>query len=96
MKSGLASIGAMHLSGAAQELETAAKGGDPALLHKTIDEALTAVRDYDADTGLAALEALLAYDFGEETDSLLENAAMAIKKYEYEKAIEVLEKATAK
>jgi signal transduction histidine kinase/HPt (histidine-containing phosphotransfer) domain-containing protein/ActR/RegA family two-component response regulator len=136
MKSGLASIGAMHLSGAAQELETAAKGGDaaycmaefpgfcdkllalygqlkelfpaaaaqasarapgdPALLQKTIDEALTAIRDYDADTGLAALEALLAYDFGEETDSLLENAATALKKYEYEKAIEVLEEATAK
>jgi signal transduction histidine kinase/HPt (histidine-containing phosphotransfer) domain-containing protein/ActR/RegA family two-component response regulator len=131
MKSGLASIGAMGLSGTAGELEEAAKGGDASYciaefpgfcdslwslhgqlaevfpsaaasaperapgdqvyLRETVAEALAAVKDYDTDSGLAALEALRAYDFGEGTNALLDEAAAALKKYEYERAVELLE-----
>jgi signal transduction histidine kinase/HPt (histidine-containing phosphotransfer) domain-containing protein/ActR/RegA family two-component response regulator len=136
MKSGLASVGAMGLSGTAQELEAAAKGGDmeyckaefpgfceslltlhaqlveifspgaeavptpakppgdPAYLRESAGKALEAAKDYDADLGLEILDGLRAFDFGAETNSRLDEAAEALRKYEYERAVEVLERTT--
>jgi signal transduction histidine kinase/HPt (histidine-containing phosphotransfer) domain-containing protein/ActR/RegA family two-component response regulator len=64
--------------------------GDVAKLRKAAREALEAVENYDADTGLEVIALLRAYDYGTEINDLIDGAAAALKKYEYDNAVELL------
>jgi hypothetical protein len=64
--------------------------GDVAKLRKAAREALEAVENYDADTGLEVIALLRAYDYGTEINDLIDGAAAALKKYEYDDAVELL------
>ena len=62
--------------------------GDPATLREGIEKALTAV--YDNDVGIEALSVLLAFDFGAETNALLENSMEAFRNYDMDAAVSLL------
>ena len=64
--------------------------GDTALLREGIEKALAAADEYDNDSGFAAIEPLLAFDFGEATNGLLEAAAQDFKEFDCEKALQSL------
>jgi CheY-like chemotaxis protein len=64
--------------------------GEPERLTKAVQEALAAIDDFDADTGLKALDDLAAYDFGEETNAIITKATKALKNYEYDAAKDAL------
>jgi signal transduction histidine kinase/DNA-binding NarL/FixJ family response regulator len=65
--------------------------GDAAFLQKKVQIAIAAIDDFDTDAGLAAVDALTAYDFGAGVNTALDNAASALKRYEYDEAREALE-----
>ncbi|MDR0248355.1 MAG: hypothetical protein LBI44_01635 [Oscillospiraceae bacterium] len=48
------------------------------------------MENYDADTGLEVIALLRAYDYGTEINDLIDGAAAALKKYEYDDAVELL------
>ena len=66
--------------------------GDIADLKEGINKALAAVQDYDNDAGIAAIEPLLSFDFGDATNSLLEAAIKEFKEFDCDKAGEALSK----
>ncbi|MCL2011073.1 MAG: ATP-binding protein [Synergistaceae bacterium] len=66
--------------------------GDAAILREGVEKALCAAQGYDNDAGVAAIEPLLAFDFGEETNALLEAAAHEFGEFDCEKAGETLGK----
>jgi CheY-like chemotaxis protein len=68
----------------------AKKPGDAAYLRENVQKALTAAGDFDSDAGMEAVNNLLAYDFGDETNSLLENTATAFKNFDFDGATESL------
>jgi CheY-like chemotaxis protein len=72
--------------------ETAVKkeAGDMEYLQEQIKKALTAAEDFDEETGFKAVNDLLAYDYGEQNNSLLENAAAAFREYNHNAAAELL------
>jgi hypothetical protein len=55
-------------------------------LDQNIEKAIEAVDSYDSDTGIELITELLAYDFGEETNRLLENALKVLKNFDYDDA----------
>jgi HPt (histidine-containing phosphotransfer) domain-containing protein len=65
--------------------------GDPGYLREYLQKALAAVDDYDKDTGLEAVNRLLAYDFGEENNLMLEKVSAAFQKYDFDDAREALQ-----
>jgi CheY-like chemotaxis protein len=65
--------------------------GDTAYLHTHIAKALTAIDDFNNDAGIEAINNLLAYDFGDETNVLLEKAMAAFRNYDFDGAAETLE-----
>ncbi|MCL1848561.1 MAG: ATP-binding protein, partial [Clostridiales bacterium] len=65
--------------------------GEAAFLLETGRKALAAAADYDQDAGIETAKALLAYDFGAETDRLLKEAVAAFQAYDFEGAGEALE-----
>jgi HPt (histidine-containing phosphotransfer) domain-containing protein len=67
------------------------KPGDPAFLSENVQKALTAADDFDNDTSMEVVQVLLSYDFGEETNALLESAMKALKDFDFDKAIESLQ-----
>ena len=66
------------------------KRGETGYLQKTAQKALEAVSDFDTDSGLEAVNSLLAYDFGGRIGALLESAATAMKKYDYDGSKDIL------
>jgi CheY-like chemotaxis protein len=66
--------------------------GDTAYLRKNIEKALDAASDFDSDAGLTAINDLLTYDFGEQNNASLESAAAAFKEFNYDAAVEQLNK----
>ena len=74
--------------------ETAAERepGDIAALREGIEKAVYAAQEYDNDAGIAAIDPLLPFDFGEDTNALLEAAAKEFREFDCEKAGEVLGK----
>jgi signal transduction histidine kinase/DNA-binding NarL/FixJ family response regulator/HPt (histidine-containing phosphotransfer) domain-containing protein len=127
IKSMLASVGAIDLSGIAYNLETASKNGDAdycnaqfppfsqrltalyekllivfpyyktevireegnkALLQEYVKKAHDAVAQYDTDTALDALDMIKKYDFGNDINTLIEDAIKALKQYQYDEALE--------
>ena len=71
--------------------ETASKTpGDEAALKEGVEKALAAAREYDTDAGIAAIEPLLAFSFGKDTDSMLEAAIKELREFDCEKAAEIL------
>jgi len=68
------------------------KGGDTVFLYDNINKALLAAADFDGDSGFKAINDLLAYDFGEENNALLESAAEAFRGFDYDAAKDFLNK----
>jgi HPt (histidine-containing phosphotransfer) domain-containing protein len=68
------------------------KPGDMNRLGGNAQKALVAVEAFDSDTGIEILKNLLSYNFGAETNILLENALTALENFEYEGASESLRK----
>ena len=64
--------------------------GEPAFLQENIRKALAAADEYDNDTGMKAVNQLLAYDFGAQNNVLLENASTAFEKYDFDGAKDTL------
>lgn len=81
-----------QLSAAFPASETAAKEGPgtPEALREGIDKALAAIREYDSDRGLDAVNALLPYDFGEKSNALLSQAAEALTDFNFSVAEDCL------
>jgi hypothetical protein len=55
-------------------------------------KALAAAEAFNSEAGIEILKDLLAYDFGAEANTLLENALTALENFEYEGASENLKK----
>ncbi|MDR2598970.1 MAG: response regulator [Oscillospiraceae bacterium] len=72
------------------EISQTKTAGDLSVLKENVEKALTAVRGFNDSGSLAALKPLLKYDFGDETNTLLENAISEISNFDYEKAEEIL------
>jgi hypothetical protein len=64
--------------------------GDRAYLQESIAKALSAVSDFDGDAGLAVINDLLAYDFGGQSNAVLENTASAFKDFNFDAVTELL------
>jgi len=60
-------------------------------LNEQIQKALIAASDYDNDTGMAEVGKLLTFDFGSESNILIEKAIAAFKAFDFDKAREALE-----
>ena len=75
-----------------EEIVSARKPGDAAALKTGVEKAIVAAQDYDSDAGVAALKPLLAFDFGNDANTLLEAAAKELSEFDCEKALEVLHK----
>jgi CheY-like chemotaxis protein len=67
------------------------KNGDKAYLTEKTGKALEAASDFD-DSGLAIINDLLNYDFGERNNDLLESVAKAFKDFNFSDAAELLNK----
>jgi HPt (histidine-containing phosphotransfer) domain-containing protein len=74
-----------------EEEKEKVKGKD-SYLRENLQKAITAVKDYNTDAGMEVLNDLLAYDFGEEKNELIKNAAKALKGYQYDESLEFLNK----
>ena len=68
------------------------KDGDPTFLYDNINKALAAADDYNGDSASKIINDLLAYDFGDQNNALLENAAAAFENFDYNSARESLNK----
>jgi CheY-like chemotaxis protein/HPt (histidine-containing phosphotransfer) domain-containing protein len=60
--------------------------GDTASLRTHIEKALAAADDFDNDAGIEAISSLLVYDFGDETNVLLNNIHAAFKNFDFDNA----------
>jgi CheY-like chemotaxis protein/HPt (histidine-containing phosphotransfer) domain-containing protein len=73
-----------------KEDNSAKEHGDTATLKENIQKALSAADNFDNDTGIEAVNILLAYDFGAETNTLLKSAMTALKNFDFDSVIENL------
>jgi hypothetical protein len=73
-----------------EKVNTVREPGDIALLKENIEKALTAAEEFDGDTGIEAVNVLLAFDYGAEINTLLESALAALKNFDFEVVIESL------
>jgi HPt (histidine-containing phosphotransfer) domain-containing protein len=64
--------------------------GSADYLQENVAKALAAADDFNGDLGIVTLHNLLAYDFGEETNQLLENTIAAFKNYDFDSAVKNL------
>jgi len=71
------------------------KPGDPAYLKENIKKALAAADNFNGDLGYKIINDLLAYDFGDQNNTLMENAAAAFENFDYNAARESLNKVLA-
>jgi HPt (histidine-containing phosphotransfer) domain-containing protein len=65
--------------------------GDLTYLRANIAKAMAAIEDFDNDAGIEAMNNLLSYDFGKETNVLLQNTLAAFKNFDFTGAAEGLE-----
>jgi HPt (histidine-containing phosphotransfer) domain-containing protein len=72
------------------ETESAKKPGDKTYLRENIEKALAAASDFDGDSGLVIITDLLAYDFGEKNNAVLENTATAFRDFNFDTVTELL------
>jgi signal transduction histidine kinase/CheY-like chemotaxis protein len=68
------------------------KSGDMSYLKENIEKALAAASEFDGEAGLNIINDLLTYDFGEQNNTALENAAAAFNNFNYDAAAEFLDK----
>ncbi|GBU27633.1 histidine kinase [Treponema sp. R8-4-B8] len=66
------------------------KIGDKAYLKGQIEKARQAISDFDSDAGLNIINDLLTYDFGEQNNALLKNAAFAFEEFNFTEATDLL------
>ncbi|MCL2026213.1 MAG: ATP-binding protein [Leptospirales bacterium] len=66
--------------------------GDATVLQEGVKKALAAAQEYDSDAGIAAIEPLLAFDFGKDANLLLETVLKSFKEFDCEKAEDTLGK----
>jgi signal transduction histidine kinase/CheY-like chemotaxis protein len=71
------------------------KVGDTAYLRENIEKALDAAFEFDGITGLKIINDLLAYDFGEQNNVLLENTASTFRIFNFASVTELLNKLKA-
>ncbi|MDR0487759.1 MAG: response regulator, partial [Treponema sp.] len=64
--------------------------GDMAYLQEQIEKALVSAADFDDDAGLKVINDLLTFDFGEQNNAVLENAAAAFRDFNFDAAAELL------
>jgi len=76
----------------AAETQIKKKSGDTAYLKENVEKALAAASDFDRDAGLNVINDLLTYDFGEQNNASLENAAAAFKDFNFDAVEEQLNK----
>jgi CheY-like chemotaxis protein len=70
--------------------ESAKKPGDTVYLQDNIEKALSAASDFDDDAGLKVINELLVFDFGEQSNAVLENAAAAFNDFNFDAVKELL------
>ena len=68
--------------------------GDLDYLRQQVQIALAASDDFDNETGMEAIRSLLPWDFGKQSNALLESALEAFQAYDYNGAKDVLIKLT--
>jgi CheY-like chemotaxis protein len=66
--------------------------GDKGFLKENVQKALEAVSDYNTDAGIGILNNILAYNYGDEINTLLKDALSALQQYQYEETQEILTK----
>ncbi|MCL2009473.1 MAG: ATP-binding protein [Synergistaceae bacterium] len=66
--------------------------GDHAYLSGHIQKTLAAVNDFDSDAAIEAINQLRIYDYGEETDALLNEALAALDDFDFDTAADILGK----
>jgi CheY-like chemotaxis protein/HPt (histidine-containing phosphotransfer) domain-containing protein len=64
--------------------------GNTGYLKENIEKALEAASDFDRDVCLKAIEDLLVYDFGEQSNTILEKAEAAVKEFNFDAVTELL------
>jgi HPt (histidine-containing phosphotransfer) domain-containing protein len=64
--------------------------GDRAYLQENIEKALSAVSDFDGDAGLKVINDLLAFDYGEKSNVVLEDAVAAFRDFNFDAVTELL------
>jgi HPt (histidine-containing phosphotransfer) domain-containing protein len=72
------------------ETGSAKKPGDKTYLQANIEKALATASDFDGDAGFEIINDLLGYDFGEQGNAVLENAAAAFRDFNFDTAAELL------
>jgi CheY-like chemotaxis protein/HPt (histidine-containing phosphotransfer) domain-containing protein len=65
--------------------------GDIAFLRSHIVKAMVAIEDFDNDAGVKVITDLLNYDFGDETNTHLDNILTAFKNFDFDGAVKGLE-----
>jgi HPt (histidine-containing phosphotransfer) domain-containing protein len=66
--------------------------GDMELLKKNLEKARIAAAKYDNDSGISAIEPLIAFDYGESINKLLEAVIFEFNEFNCEKAEELINK----
>jgi hypothetical protein len=73
-----------------EKVNTIREPGDISLLKENIEKTLIAAEEFNNDTGIEAIGVLLSYDFGADTNALLESAMTALKNFDFDAVIESL------
>jgi HPt (histidine-containing phosphotransfer) domain-containing protein len=68
--------------------------GDENTLRENLEKAINAVDEYDDDEGMAIINMLMEFDFGDEVNALLEASAKALEEFNHEEAKELLQRIT--
>jgi hypothetical protein len=74
-----------------KEYNTEKKPGDAAQLREYVQKALAAADDFNNDRGIEAVSILLPYNFGDETNALLESTMTAFNNFDFDRALESLQ-----
>jgi HPt (histidine-containing phosphotransfer) domain-containing protein len=72
------------------ETVTEKKPGEADYLRENVQKALEACKSLDSEEGAEALNDLRAYDFGEETNGLLEEASAALEDFKFGETLRIL------
>jgi CheY-like chemotaxis protein len=74
-----------------KEYNTEKKTGDAVQLRDYVQKALAAADAFNNDMGIEAVSVLLPFNFGDETNALLESAMAAFNNFDFDKALDSLE-----
>lgn len=66
--------------------------GTDAFLQENVQKALAAADDFDGDLGMEAIHNLLEYNFGEQTNALLERVNNSFLDFDFDAAVDLLNK----